>query len=110
MSGTPPFSCQPKALAALDPSVLAAALAGEGIWLDVGALTLRVQSNSSLFGRQLQAAYPHFGFVPRADWADVHALIHHATGLRHHIRPQIELVCDGQRPFEPFPADTPSSE
>ncbi|MDP2006132.1 MAG: HprK-related kinase A [Rubrivivax sp.] len=83
------------------------ALAGNGLWVDLGAATVRVRSNSTVFATQFQSVYGALPFVDRADWADVHIEIRRATGLRRWLRPQVVLWCDGQQPFEPFPADSP---
>jgi len=96
-----------RTLAQVEPSELQRALAGNGLWIDVGAATLRAQSDSALFAAQLQAAYGGFPFVDDANWADLHVQIRRPTGLRRWLRPQVHLRCDGQRPFEPFPADSP---
>lgn len=83
------------------------ALAGAGLWLDLGAATLRVCSDSPVFASQFKTVYGALPFVDRADWADVHVEIRRAGGLRRWVRPQVVLWCDGQQPFEPFPADSP---
>ena len=96
-----------RTLADVDPAELSQALSGAGLWFDVGAAVLRVRSDSAALPGQLQVAYGHFPFVDRADWADLHVRIGAPTGLRRWIRPQVLLHCDGQQPFEPFPADSP---
>jgi HprK-related kinase A len=88
------------------PAEFARALAGPGVWLDVGAVTLHARSDSALLARHLQAVYARFPFVVRGDWVDVHVHLSRSTGLRRWIRPQVTLRCDGRQPFEPFPADT----
>ena len=86
---------------------VAAALGAQGLWLDLGAATVHVRSNSVAFAAQLHAVYANLPWIGGADWADVHADIRHATGLRRWLRPQVLMHCDGQLPFEPFPADSP---
>jgi HprK-related kinase A len=86
---------------------VAAALAGRGLWLDLGAASVHLRSNSSAFAAQLHAVYTNLPWLDDADWADVHADIRHAKGLRRWLRPQVLMLCDGQQPFEPFPADSP---
>lgn len=83
------------------------ALARDGLWVDLGAATVRVRSDSAVFATQLQTVYGALPFVDHADWADVHVDIRRVTGLRRWVRPQVVLWCDGQQPFEPFPADSP---
>jgi HprK-related kinase A len=96
-----------RAIEDVDPALFAQALAVGGVFMDVGAITLHARSDSALLARQIQAVYARFPFVEREDWADVRVHIRRASGLRRWVRPQIILRCDGQQPFEAFPADTP---
>ena len=86
---------------------LRGALAGSGIVLDLGLATLRVRSDLPLLAAQLRAVYPHFGFHPAGEWADLHVDIVRPRGLRRGWRPQAVFRCDGRTPFDPFPADSP---
>jgi len=106
VSNSPDSDCI-RALEDVNPTVFAKALASRGVFLDVGAITLHAQSNSDLLALQLQSVYAAFPFVDRTDWAEVHVQISRSTGLRRWIKPQVILRCDGQQPFEPFPADAP---
>lgn len=81
-------------------------LAGVGLWLDLGGAMVRVRTDSHGFAAQLRAVYGAFPFNCDGDWADVHADIARPRGLRRYLRPQLDLLCDGQRPFEPFPSDS----
>jgi HprK-related kinase A len=92
-------------LSAIDPKSFRHALAGEGIWIDFGAATLRLRSAQREFAAQLRAAYANFPFEAEPPWADIHVHIAPASGLRRWFRPQVRFVCDGAAPFEPFPAD-----
>ena len=83
------------------------ALSVHGLVIDVGALRIRAQSDSAPFARQLQLCYPDFPFADQAGWADVHVQISRVSGTRRFFRPQVRLLCDGQQPFEAFPADMP---
>ena len=105
MSSSEPSSV--RTLADLAPAQLSRALAGDGLWLDVGAATVRARSDSGLLAAQLQAAYGHFPFVDRADWADLHVQIRRPRSARRWLAPQVTFVCDGQQPFEPFPSTSP---
>jgi hypothetical protein len=96
-----------RSLAAIDSSTLKRALAGAGLWLDVGAATLQVRSDSPALCRQLQLVYGHFPYLDQAGWADVHVQIERVPGLRRCIKPQVTLRSDGQVRFDPFPADSP---
>lgn len=96
-----------KTLANIPRSDLSRALTGNGLWVDVGAAIVRVRSDSAAFAAQLQAVYGHYPYAPQADWADLHVQIRRPRHLRRWLRPQVEFQCDSQRPFEPFPADSP---
>jgi HprK-related kinase A len=74
---------------------------------DLGAGTVWVSSDSRAFASQLQAVYRSFPFSPNGDWADLHVRIDRGAGLRRWFRRQASFFCDGSRPFEPFPADSP---
>jgi HprK-related kinase A len=82
------------------------ALERTGLWIDVGAVSIHVDSDCREFAVQLQTAYGAFPFVDQADWADIHVQIRRGKRLRRWIRPQVILRCDGQQPFEPFPSDS----
>jgi HprK-related kinase A len=96
-----------RTIAEVDPGELEQALATNGIWLDIGSVSVRAQSRSSVFAAQVRAVYGAFAFVDHADWADLHVQILRPAGPRRWIRPQVIFRCDGQQPFEPFPGDSP---
>jgi len=83
------------------------ALAGPGLWLEYGAVTVRLRSDSSVLANQLRAVYGAFRFVMKGDWADLHVQMLHAAGVRRWVAPQVLFCCEGAQPFEPFPADSP---
>ena len=101
-----PFQATPT-LYESTPSDVAEALVSGGVWIDLGAGTIRVRSDSSVFASQLRVVYGAFPLATTGTWADVHVEVRQATGLRRWLRPQMVLWCDGQQPFEPFPADSP---
>jgi HprK-related kinase A len=94
-------------LARIASAKLRHSLEADGLWIDFGAMSVRLRSDSSSLARQLQLAYGFFPFVERTGWADLHVHIRLAGGVRRWIKPQAEFHCDGQRPFDPFPADSP---
>lgn len=96
-----------RTLAEVHQPELQRALAGRGLWIDLGAATVQTQSDSVDFAAQLQSVYGQFPFEDRGIWADLHVRIRRPRGVRRWLRPQIRFQCDGQRPFEPFPADSP---
>jgi HprK-related kinase A len=96
-------------LATTPHSEIGAALAGDGLVLDVGLMATRVRSDAPRLGPQIASAYRHFPFQPARGalpWADLHVRIRRARGLRRWFGPQVLFVSDGDSPFEPFPADT----
>jgi HprK-related kinase A len=97
----------PPRLADCDAADLLHAMRGAGLWLDVGAATVRVQGNSAPLARQLRAVYGAYPLVTDGGWADVHVQMERPFSLRRWVRPQIWLRCDGRFPFEPFPAQGP---
>ena len=94
-------------LGAASPRRLAAALRGNGLWLDVGLVTMRVRSNVPALAEQLHRVYRNFPLRTNESWADLHLELERARGWRGRVRPQVRFGCDGQSPFEPFPADSP---
>lgn len=94
-------------LAHIDSAELARALRGDGLWLDLGATTVRLQSDSPALVEQLRRVYGAYPFQPRGDWADLHCQVRRGAGLRRWLRPQVVFRCDGENPFEPFPAGSP---
>jgi len=89
------------------PKRLAAALGGDGLWLDVGLVTMRVRSDVPALAEQLHRVYANFPLHTKGAWADLHLDLVRARGWRAWVRPQVRFRCDGQSPFEPFPADSP---
>jgi len=96
-----------RTLAQVGQADMVRALAGRGLWIDLGAASLHVQSDSAPFAAQLQRTYGEFPFVDSADWADIHVQILRAKRLRRWLKPQVILHCDGQQPFEPFSSGMP---
>jgi HprK-related kinase A len=84
-----------------------AALRGPGLWFDYGAVMLRLNSDSRALAGQLQAAYRNFPFRTAGSWADLHVRIESQGGVRRWLAAQVVFSCDGRRPFDPFPADSP---
>ena len=83
-----------------------AALAGDGLFLDVGLAVMRVRSRVPSLPAALQSVYRHFEFQTAAPWADLHIDLVPGQGLRRWLRPQAIFRSDSEQPFEPFPADT----
>jgi len=93
-------------LAEVDTAQITRALAGQGLWIDLGAARLRIRCDVRGLDPQLQAAYRFHPFVQQAPWADLHIDLVRPPGIRRWVRRQVVLRCDGEQPFEPFPADS----
>lgn len=79
-------------------------LRGPGIGLDLGAVRVRVRSSVRALAGAIRTVYGAFAPEPSEGVFGATATVRAVNGLRAFIRPQIELVADGQRLFEPFPA------
>jgi HprK-related kinase A len=86
---------------------LADALAGSGIGIDFGAARARLQSDLPALPALLRTVHGAYELERPDGMFDVSVRLRRAHGPRAWLRPQIELLCDGVRDFEPFPADTP---
>ena len=106
MNAAADAATRPPTIGSAGPARIAAALKAAGLWLDVGLTTIRVRSDEPALARQLHRVYANFPFRDSASWADLHVELDRPRGLRRVVRPQVGFACDGQRPFEPFPADT----
>jgi HprK-related kinase A len=93
-------------LAALDSDELNERLRGEGIGVDLGAARTRIRSDASGLGVTLATVYRAFPLEVPAGFFDVTILLRRSRGLRRIVRPQVDLVADGETLFAPFPADT----
>lgn len=82
-------------------------LAGSGLWLDLGALTLRLRSNSDAMCQQLRQCYAAFPFEPTGAWADVSVQLRSERPWRGWPRRQAQLYLEGRAAFDRFPDDSP---
>jgi HprK-related kinase A len=82
------------------------ALAGRGLWLDVGSAIIHLRSDVPQLAAAVHDVYRHFPLQAQGDWADLHLRVRSRRRWLLPWRPQVELVSDGEQPFEPFPADT----
>ena len=79
-------------------------LRGPGIGLDLGAVRVRVRSSVRSLAEGFRTVYGAFPPLSSEGIFDATASVRTVRGLRSFIRPQVELVADGQRLFEPFPS------
>jgi HprK-related kinase A len=88
-----------------DPERLRDALRAEGLALDLGAVRIRVRSDLPALVPALQSVYSEFEPESPHGVFDATVCLRRVCGPRRWIQPQIELVTDGERVFEPFPHD-----
>ena len=63
---------KPPRLADCNLAEVLRAMRGEGLWLDVGSATVRLQGESAPLARQVQTVYANYPLVTQGNWADVH--------------------------------------
>lgn len=90
----------------VEPAAILARLRSDRLWLDLGATSVRLASDSAALAHQIQQVYAQFPLLDDEPWADHHVRIVRGRGWRRVLRPQLEFEADLQRPFAPFPADT----
>jgi len=88
------------------PDELLERLSHGRLWLDYGATSVRLKSDSRALCQHLSKVYAQFPLVEEAPWADHHVSITCVGGWRRLFRPQADFSCDFQHPFAPFAADT----
>ena len=77
-------------------------LADRGLLLQTGPFTVEVRSNIDGFIRLLRQFYGQFPVVEAPAIADFHVRVVRPGGIRRWWRPQVQLLLDGQSPFQPF--------
>jgi hypothetical protein len=94
-------------LAEASEAQLVDALAGPGLGVDFGAARARIHSDLAELPALLRTVHGAYELESPDGMFDVSVQLRRVRGTRAWLRPQIELLCDGVRDFEPFPADTP---
>jgi HprK-related kinase A len=90
-------------VASLSRHELAARLAGDGIRLRTGRFTARLQANLPSITDGIAQLYPDYPLLPDDAFADFHLHIARPWSVRRWFRPQIELLYDGRKLFQPLP-------
>jgi HprK-related kinase A len=94
-------------IADIPAEVLQERLASDGIGIDFGAARSRIRSTIPVAAAMIRTIYGgYFAEDPRGMY-DASVDLRRVSGLRAHVRPQCELLCEGVRELEPFPLDTP---
>ena len=94
-------------IAEVAPAQLRGELAACGVAIDCGAARVRVHSDVPELADLLRVVYRGYERSDAAGACDVAVRLRRARGLRRWVRAQVELLIDGSREMEPFPADTP---
>ena len=81
-------------------------LAGPGLYLDLGTVTVRVRSSLRSFADHVRLLYGAFPFQRTADFSDIHVDLRLPRSLRRLLRPQATFSVDETFPFDAFPADS----
>lgn len=90
----------------LSVDALARRMGTGGIVLDIGSASIRVRSDSRGLAAALGVVYAEFPVLDDETFCQVSAAVRRVRGVRRFIHPQVQFDVDGNRPFEPFPADT----
>jgi len=85
---------------------LAAVLNGQGLAVDLGAARVKVRSDVPDLAASIHRVYGDYGVEDSSGFFDATVGVARVRGYRRRFRAQIELLVDGESPFEPFPADT----
>lgn len=94
-------------LGEFDPKALGLGLRHPGIILGTGPFRVHLRADAPRLAGQLQRLYPEASIRDRTIHhpVDFHLRLRRPTRIRRWIKPQVELLCDGDSPFDPFPLD-----
>jgi hypothetical protein len=93
-------------IAEIPERLLLQRLSSEGVGVDFGAARSRIRTKLPACARLIQAVYGGYMAEDSSGMFDVTVDLRRVRGIRGHVRPQCELVCDGIVEQEPFPLDT----
>lgn len=79
-------------------------LRGPGLLIDLGAVRVAVHADVPELAAQIGAVYRHFAPTAADAFADVRIHMRRRRRAWRPLHPQVRLWCDGEEPFEPFPA------
>jgi HprK-related kinase A len=91
-------------LGELDPARLDA-LAAHGIAYRIGPFAVRLTCRHRPLLKLLQEFYPAAPLLTEEHLSDFHLALRRPLSARRWLRPQIDFLIDGMRPFEPYPLD-----
>ena len=73
-----------------------------GLSLQIGSFVVKIKSSIPAVARGLALLYAEYPIIEDS-FADFHVELRRAAGVRGWVKPQVEFVFDGQRPFKPLP-------
>src|SRR6266581_8754711 len=94
-------------LGSVSIQLIQSCLRNEGLLLRVGPMLARLRSNVPALPGMLQQVYGEFPWIGHAQFIDFDVALLRSAGWRRYVHPQVEFWVDRERPFEPFPLDTP---
>ncbi len=89
----------------LDAVMLRRRLRGRGLVVRTGPFHFRLQSEVDAVADGLSLLYADHSVASEDAFADFSVTITRRGGLRRLVRPQIDFLYDGERPFVPLPVD-----
>ncbi len=78
-------------------------LEGPGLAFRTGPFNYRVHSDIESVAAGLALLYPDYPLVPDGEFCDFDVSVRRPSGLRKHLKPQVQFVFDGNSAFEPLP-------
>ena len=91
-------------VAELSQNDLARLLAGPGLPLRTGPVTVRIESRLPAVAQGIALHYAQHPIEPSQGFADFHVRLAKPRGLRRWLKPQVTFQFDGAPPFHPLPA------
>lgn len=88
----------------LDRRTLESRLCGQGLALQTGTFSVCVRSQIASVAAGVAQLYSDFP-LHDTEFADFHVELRRAGGVRRWLKPQVDFLFDGQRPFKPLPLD-----
>lgn len=90
-------------VASLSPAALRQRLAGPGLRLQTGRFAVRLQADLPTVSAGIAQLYGDYPLLADDDFAHFHLHLQRPWSARRWLRPQVELIYDGQQLFQPLP-------
>jgi HprK-related kinase A len=79
-------------------------LRGDGLALQTGPFSVCIRSRTASVAAGIAQLYPDFP-LHQGSFADFHVELRRPLGMRRWLKPQVDFLFDGDRPFKPLPLD-----